>query len=193
MSEVTNTIKADHTLDCAGLSCPMPVVKTKKAMEQLQPGQVLEVIATDKGSLADIKGWASSTGNEYLGSIEDGNVLKHYLRKANPEEAKEEKKFPHTISNDELQQKLNDPNVLILDVREEAEYAFGHIPGAVNYSFGELENHLEQLDKNKEIFVVCRTGNRSDMACQLLSEKGFSNLKNVIPGMSQWNGPVEKN
>ncbi|MBO8170836.1 MAG: sulfurtransferase TusA family protein [Bacillaceae bacterium] len=192
MSNITNQIKADETLDCQGLSCPMPVVKTKKAMENLEPGQVLEVIATDKGSLADIKGWANSTGHDYLGSLDEEGVLKHYIRKSNPDEVKEEKKYPHTISNDELQAKIDDPNAIILDVREEAEYAFGHIPGAVNYSFGELEQHIDELDKDKEIYVVCRTGNRSDMACQLLSDKGFKNLKNVLPGMSQWNGPIEK-
>lgn len=84
-------IKADQSLDCKGLACPMPIVKTKKAMDQLEAGQVIEVQATDKGSLADIKGWAKNTGHQYLGTIEEDNVLKHYLRKASPDEIKEQK------------------------------------------------------------------------------------------------------
>lgn len=48
------SIRADKVLDCKGLSCPMPIVKTKKAMEDIHPGHVMEVQATDKGSTADI-------------------------------------------------------------------------------------------------------------------------------------------
>ncbi|KPC97477.1 Sulfurtransferase TusA [Geobacillus sp. BCO2] len=55
-------IKVDMTVDAKGLSCPMPIVRTKKAINELQPGQVLEVQATDKGSKADIKAWAEAQG-----------------------------------------------------------------------------------------------------------------------------------
>ncbi|MEC2477109.1 rhodanese-like domain-containing protein, partial [Bacillus cereus] len=48
------------------------------------------------------------------------------------------------------------------------------------------------LDKTKQIYVICRTGNRSDIACQMLKEKGYSNVKNVIPGMLEWQGNIEK-
>ena len=51
---------------------------------------------------------------------------------------------------------------------------------------GELESLV--LDKTKQIYVVCRTGNRSDVACQMLKEKGYTNVKNVIPGMIEWQG-----
>lgn len=186
------TIKVDETLDCQSLACPMPVVKTKKVMEGLQPGQVLEVLATDRGSLADLKGWAKRTGNQYLGSLEEGNVLKHYLRKANPGESKGETQFPHVVKNDELQGMLPAKDIVILDVREPAEYAFGHVPGAKLIPFGELEQRLKELDPSQETYVICRTGNRSDMACQLLADNGFTNVKNVVPGMSEWEGPVEK-
>lgn len=184
-------IKVDDVLDCKGLACPMPVVRTKKAVENLQAGQVLEVQATDHGSLADLKGWATRTGHQYLGSKEAGDVLHHYLRKADPDEQKEENRFADQIKNEELQGKLDDNNVLILDVREQAEYAFNHIPGAKLIPFGELEQRLDELDKEQEICVVCRTSNRSDMACHMLAEKGFSKVKNVVPGMSEWEGPVE--
>lgn len=187
----TPVIQANLTLDCRGLSCPMPIVRTKKAMEQLEPGQVIEVQATDKGSLADMKGWAKNTGHQYLGTIQDGDVLKHYLRKSSPGETKEPQQFPHTMTNEELKQKLSSPNITILDVREPAEYAFHRIPGAVNIPFGELEDRLHELSPDREICVICRTGNRSDMACQLLADKGFKSVYNVVPGMNEWDGPAE--
>ncbi|MBO8155531.1 MAG: sulfurtransferase TusA family protein [Bacillaceae bacterium] len=183
-------MKADFTVDASGLTCPMPIVKTKKAINELEGGQVLEVLATDKGSIADIQAWAESTGHQYLGTKEDGDVLKHYIRKAFEGEEKEEKKHDKTIDNDGLKNKLDD-NITIIDVREPAEYAFGHIPGAISIPMGELEDRMDEIGQDQEVYVVCRTGNRSDMAAQKLSEKGY-NVINVVPGMSQWDGPVEK-
>ena len=54
-------IQADETLDVKGASCPMPVVKTKQALDDLAPGEVLSVLATDSGSMSDLDGWASGT------------------------------------------------------------------------------------------------------------------------------------
>jgi rhodanese-related sulfurtransferase/TusA-related sulfurtransferase len=185
-------LKTDSVLDAKGLACPMPIVKTKKAMTTLDSGQVLEVQATDKGSKADIKAWAQSTGHQYLGTIEEGDVLKHYLRKSSGEE-KLERKHPNIISNEDLQKKLEEQNdnMTILDVREKAEYVFNHIPNAVFIPLGELETRLNELNKDNEIFVVCRTGNRSDFAAQKLVEKGFTKVINVIPGMNEWSGKTE--
>ncbi|GAB3800271.1 sulfurtransferase TusA family protein [Virgibacillus sp. YIM 98842] len=180
-------IKTDNVLDAKGLACPMPIVKTKKAVKELLPGQVVEVQATDKGSTADLQAWAKSAGHQYLGTVEEGNVLKHYVRKASSAEEKEEIKHPHVIKNDELQNKLNaKEDIVVVDVREQAEYAFHHIPGAISIPLGELESRLEELNKEDDVYVVCRTGNRSDLAAQKLAEKGFSKVTNVIPGMSQW-------
>jgi len=186
-------IKTDITLDAKGLACPMPIVRTKKAMKDLKPGQVIEIQATDKGSLADIKAWAKSSGNQYLGSSEEGDVLKHYLRKADGSEEKEELKFPHTVTNGELQEQLGRGDVIVLDVREPAEYAFGHVEGAVSIPLGELEQRIGELDTEKEVFVICRTGNRSDFAAKQLTEKGFSRVKNVKQGMSEWDGNIVRN
>ena len=64
-------IQPDETLDVKGASCPMPVVKTKQAIDDLAPGEVLEVVATDSGSMSDIDGWASGTdGVELLAQTE---------------------------------------------------------------------------------------------------------------------------
>ncbi|MFP7479422.1 sulfurtransferase TusA family protein [Terribacillus saccharophilus] len=187
------SIKTDHVLDAKGLACPMPIVKTKKAMKEVMPGQVIEVQATDKGSLADIQAWAKSSGHQYLGSTEEGEVLKHYLRKSGDAEAKEDKNFPHTVQNEEIIQKLESgEDVVILDVREPAEYTFGHIPGAVSIPLGELEDRMDEISKDKEIYVVCRTGSRSDLASLQMEEKGFKHIKNAVQGMAEWTGPIDK-
>ena len=182
-------LKSNVILDAKGLACPMPIVKTKKAMNTLEAGQVLEVQATDKGSKADMKAWAGSSGHQYLGTIEEGEVLKHYLRKSSNDDANENK-HPNVINNEELEKKLvANQNIVIIDVREAAEYAFNHIPRAISFPLGELEERIiNELNKQDEIFVVCRTGNRSDLAAQKLSEIGFTNVINVVPGMSGWTG-----
>ncbi|MEH7378938.1 sulfurtransferase TusA family protein [Bacillus sp. JJ1533] len=181
-------LKTNSVLDAKGLACPMPIVKTKKAMNHLEGGQVLEVLATDKGSKADLKAWAESTGHQYLGTLEEGDVLKHYIRKANEEEVSE-KTHPHVITNEELESILSsDKEVVVLDVRETAEFAFNHIPEAISIPLGELEERAEELNKEQEIYVICRTGSRSDLASQMLVKKGFEQVKNVLPGMSKWIG-----
>ncbi|MDT8862178.1 sulfurtransferase TusA family protein [Alkalihalobacillus sp. MEB130] len=185
------TIKFDQQVDAKGLACPMPIVRTKKAMNDLEPGKVLEVQATDKGSTADMKAWAQSTGHQYLGTVEEGEVLKHYLRKATGEE-KEEKKHPHVVNNEELQAKLvNNEDILVLDVRESAEYAFQHIPGSKSIPLDELENRLSEVSTDQKIYVVCRTGSRSDLAAQKLTKAGFKKVMNVVPGMSEWGHPTD--
>ncbi|MDQ6598263.1 hypothetical protein E2K98_19165 [Bacillus salipaludis] len=181
-------LKSNVILDAKGLACPMPIVRTKKAMNNLGAGQVLEVLATDKGSKADMKAWAESTGHQYLGTIEEGEVLKHYLRKSSNDEVNE-KKHPNVINNEELEKKLvANENIVMIDVREAAEYAFSHIPSAISIPLAELEERINELNKHEEIFVVCRTGNRSDLAAQKLSDIGFTNVINVVPGMSGWTG-----
>lgn len=184
------TIKADVQLDAKGLACPMPIVKTKKAMSNLADGQILEVQATDKGSLADLKAWAESVGHQYIGTVDENDVLLHYIRKSSNEEI-EEKTFKHTISNEEIINRASNDSI-ILDVREEAEYAFGHIEGSKLIPMGQLEDRLNELDKDKEIFVICRTGTRSALAAQKLAEKGFTKVYNVLPGMNSWNGDLSQ-
>lgn len=186
-------IKANETVDAKGLACPMPIVKTKKAISDLAPGQVMEVQATDKGSTADIKAWAESTGHQYLGTVEEDDVLKHYLRKASDDEVKNEANYDDVQDLQKLRNKVDgQEDVMILDVREQAEYAFNHIPGAINVPLGELENRMDEINTDKEIHVICRTGSRSDLAAQKLSQKGFKIVKNVVPGMAEWDGPTEK-
>ena len=74
-------MKADHTLDCMGLYCPMPIVKTAQKMKNLKPGEILEIVADDKGIKQDMPAWALTTGNEFLGIEESGGEIKVYVKK----------------------------------------------------------------------------------------------------------------
>ena len=69
------------TLDASGLACPMPVVKARLAINQLAPGEVLEVISTDRGSCTDIPAWAAGTGNQLLEQREDGGTFTFLIAK----------------------------------------------------------------------------------------------------------------
>lgn len=74
-------MKADTSLDCVGLYCPMPIIKTREKMKELEVGQVLEVIADDEGIKADMPAWCKSTGNEFLGVEEEDGEYRVYVRK----------------------------------------------------------------------------------------------------------------
>lgn len=74
-------IQEDHILDARGLLCPMPVVKAAKEIKGLEPGQVLKIMATDRGSIADVPAWAEDTGNELLESHEESGVYIYYVRR----------------------------------------------------------------------------------------------------------------
>ena len=74
-------MKADKTLDCVGLYCPMPIVKTTERIKELKAGEVLEVVADDKGIKQDMPAWCQSTGHEYLGMNELGSEIKVYVKK----------------------------------------------------------------------------------------------------------------
>jgi len=74
-------IKVDQTLDAKGLSCPLPILKTKKAVEALSKDQVLKVETTDPGSKNDMASWAKRTGNEILKMEEGSGSFTFYIKK----------------------------------------------------------------------------------------------------------------
>jgi len=74
-------IKVDQTLDAKGLSCPLPILKTKKAVEALAKDQVLKVVTTDPGSKNDMASWAKRTGNEVLKMEEGSGSFTFYIKK----------------------------------------------------------------------------------------------------------------
>ena len=75
-------VTPNKTLDASCLSCPLPIVKTKKEIDTMTSGQVLEVISTDPGSKNDMTAWCNRTGNKLLDSSEDGGKFKFYVQKS---------------------------------------------------------------------------------------------------------------
>lgn len=75
-------MESTKVLDAKGMACPMPIVKTKKAMDDLKSGDILEVHATDKGSKSDLTAWAKSGGHELINDTEEDGVLKFWIKKA---------------------------------------------------------------------------------------------------------------
>ncbi len=67
--------------DCRNMSCPMPIVTLKKKLKDLQIGQIVEMIATDPGSVPDVKGWANQTGNELVHHEQVGKEYFFYIKK----------------------------------------------------------------------------------------------------------------
>jgi len=76
MSDVTKEV------DASGLNCPMPILRAKKALKDLQSGDVLRVIATDPGSVKDFEAFAKQTGNELLESTTEGDTFVYRLQKS---------------------------------------------------------------------------------------------------------------
>ena len=93
--------------------------------------------------------------------------------------------------------RLFNDDALILDVREEKEYASGHIPKAKHIPLGKLASRMQELEKhkNKPILVTCRSGQRSARACGMLKKAGFETVFNQAGGIIAWeraNLPVDK-
>jgi tRNA 2-thiouridine synthesizing protein A len=76
-----STVKVDQVLDAKGMSCPLPILKTKKAVEALSKDQVLKVETTDPGSKNDMAAWAKRTGNEVLQVEENSGTFTFYIKK----------------------------------------------------------------------------------------------------------------
>ena len=100
------------------------------------------------------------------------------------------------LSQEEWSEQLqNDNDAFILDVRTPEEVEEGYIPNAKNidiYLGPDFLNELEKLDKNKNYYVYCRSGNRSGQACAIMNSMGFENTYNLEGGFMQWEGEVSE-
>jgi len=92
---------------------------------------------------------------------------------------------PAEISVEQARQKY-DSGVFVLDVREQSEWNAGHIPNATLVPLGELQQRAAELPKDKEIVVVCRSGNRSATGRDILLKAGFASVTSMAGGMNQW-------
>lgn len=78
---MTIAVTADDLVDARGLSCPMPIVKTATLFRTLASGKLVEVLATDPGSVKDFEAWTRSTGNQLIESTQEGSVYRFFIRK----------------------------------------------------------------------------------------------------------------
>jgi tRNA 2-thiouridine synthesizing protein A len=77
---MVDNITPDKTLDCKGLACPMPILKTRKALDQMEPGQILEILGDDPATENDLPAFARNVGHEYLGSKDEEGFTRYYLK-----------------------------------------------------------------------------------------------------------------
>ncbi len=73
---------ADHTLDAKGLNCPLPILKARKALKDVPPGEILEVLSTDPGSVADFQAFCRQTGNELMESTTEESVYRFLIKRS---------------------------------------------------------------------------------------------------------------
>jgi rhodanese-related sulfurtransferase len=105
-------------------------------------------------------------------------------------------KVPQLSTNDAVRL-LNDDDVVVLDVREANEYSSGHLRNAIHIPVNALNKRISEIEKykNKKILAYCRSGNRSNTACRMLSKQGFENVNNMSSGIIGWssaNLPLSK-
>lgn len=93
----------------------------------------------------------------------------------------------NNISVQEARDLIEDkPELVILDVRTVSEFEEGHIENAINIPVDELENRLNELNKEDDLLVYCRTGNRSGTAVKILADAGYTKVYHMNEGISVW-------
>ncbi|MBE0688057.1 MAG: rhodanese-like domain-containing protein [Anaerolineaceae bacterium] len=93
--------------------------------------------------------------------------------------------LPLEVSVDDAYQ-MRENGAFVLDVREVSEWEDGHIPDATLIPLGELESRMDEIPADQEVLIVCRSGNRSAQARDLLTNAGFTNVTSMAGGMNQW-------
>lgn len=88
---------------------------------------------------------------------------------------------------------INNEEVVVLDVRTDDEFKAGHIPNAILIPVQQLADRVDELDKEQAYLVVCRSGNRSVTASEMLLKDGFKNIYNLDVGMNGWTYEIEAN
>ena len=103
--------------------------------------------------------------------------------------------LPQNVDIDTVYEIQNDPDVFMLDVREQEEYDEKHIPGINLIPMSTIQNRLDEIPTDKTVIVTCRSGNRSDQVTQFLRTNGFDNAHNMTGGINAWQEagyPVEQ-
>ncbi len=81
---------------------------------------------------------------------------------------------------------------VVIDVREKDEYQSGHFPGSINVPLSGISGQFSKIPKDKDVAVICRSGNRSMQAVRILKQNGYTRIWNVARGISAWSGQTEK-
>ncbi len=101
------------------------------------------------------------------------------------------------LTQDQWKEQISkDDNAFILDVRTDAEVEEGIIPEAKQIDIYKGQGFLQEveaLDKSKNYYIYCRSGNRSGQACSIMNQLGFENTYNLVGGFNDWNGEVANN
>lgn len=95
------------------------------------------------------------------------------------------------VSADDAKKLIDNKEVVVLDVRTPEEFKDGHIPDALLIPLQELEDRLDELDKSEAYLVVCRSGNRSVQASEILTSNHFKSIYNMTGGMNSWNYEID--
>jgi len=104
---------------------------------------------------------------------------------AAPQSAPAALNLPATVDAKTVNSLRGNPDVVLIDVREPDEFAAGHIPEATLIPLGQLSSRLSEIPKDKTVVAVCRSGNRSGQATELLRQAGFD-AHNMGGGMISW-------
>jgi rhodanese-related sulfurtransferase len=102
--------------------------------------------------------------------------------------------LPASVNVQTVASVMDDPGVILIDVREQWEYDEAHIPGITLIPLAELPARIHEIPTDREVIVTCRTGNRSGQAVSFLMEQGFDNVHNMEGGIVAWEAaglPVE--
>ncbi len=103
--------------------------------------------------------------------------------------------LPVDLTVDQVAAIMNNPDVVLIDVRQPEEYNQGHIPNVKLIPLDQLPNRLNEIPRDKFVVMTCHSGNRSNQATQFLRQHGFDNVHNMLGGIIAWqkaNLPVEK-
>ncbi len=79
--EELSNLNVNKTVDARGTACPGPLLAAKKAIGEIQPGEIMEILSSDEGTKRDIPKWATKKGHEYLGTLEESGYFKIYMKK----------------------------------------------------------------------------------------------------------------
>ncbi len=96
------------------------------------------------------------------------------------------KSLPNTVDVKTTRALQDNPDVVLIDVREPNEYSAGYIAGAKLIPLGQVPARLNEIPKDKTVIVTCRSGNRSGQATSYLRQQGFSNVHNMAGGIVAW-------